>query len=383
MDVSARAAVDGSPAMGRARGSQGFTLIELLVTLAVIAIGVVGISRVFLGTMDAAASATARSHASAIATREVERTQAIPYAQVGLPAGSPATFESKPTVVVTPSSLTHTSSEVINGITFTTTRWVVWEAGTSTYSDAIKRVVAVVTWTDDDRTHTVRADAAVYPGGLGPRAVATTTSTTSTTVATPPGAPTNLTGTLDATLPQSRVNLSWSTGSPAPTTWEVQRSSDGGTTWTALTTNQPVGTTTYAASGLAASTTYKFRVRGLTSTQTGTWSGVVTVTTQSAPPTCSVSSATASPSTQSKKTNGTLQGDVGLTVNTSGTCSTLQAVFDTSPGTTKTLTFTASGTVYSLTIDKNAYSDWSTGTKTIFVKRSGTTVAQIALVITN
>lgn len=361
--------------------SAGFTLIELMITLAVVAMGVVGISRVFLGTLDASASANARTRASAIATREVERVQAIAYDHVGLPTGSPATFESRSTVIVATSPIGHTGSETIDGITFSITRWVVWEAGTSAYSDAIKRVTAIVAWQESGAAYDVRADAAVYPGGRGPRATVSSSSTTSTTLSTP-GTPTGLTATLSAASPHSQIELAWSPGSPAPSTWEIQRSHNGGVNWTTLTTTQPAGTRTYSSGGLSASTTYTYRVRGLGG-QAGAWSATVSATTQSAPATCSVQSATASPSTQIKKNNGTLDGDVSLTVNTAGSCSNLQAEFASSPGNNKIVTFGQSGSTFTHTIGKNTYADWSTGSKTIYVKRSGTTVAQISLVISN
>lgn len=70
--------------------------------------------------------------------------------------------------------------------------------------------------------------------------------------------------TLVATLPLSRqVDLSWTPHSSIPTEFEVQRSLDGFTNWTALATT-PVEQTTYSDTSIGLATTYYYRLRALT-----------------------------------------------------------------------------------------------------------------------
>src|SRR5207237_5605144 len=111
--------------------------------------------------------------------------------------------------------------------------------------------------------HAVRQDSFVYPGGLGPANSTTTTSTTSTTIPSTPGAPTGLTATVDAIYPTSAIDLAWTAGSPAGSTWEIDHSLDPSfsNSVTVDTTNLPIGQTRYQKTGLAAGTTLHFRVR--------------------------------------------------------------------------------------------------------------------------
>lgn len=383
MEDSAVAAPEGLIARLRARAAAAtaFTLIELVVTMAVITVGVVATHRVFLETLDATASANARTRASAIATREVERVQAIPYGEVGLPTGSAASFEGADTVIVDPSAIAPTGSESIDGEVFSITRWVVWEAGSSAYPDAIKRVVAIVDWTDQAGPQQVRADAAVYPGGLGPYSG---TATTTTTAGTTPGTPTDLVATTNATDSLNQIDLSWTPTSPLPEHWEIQLSTDAGTTWITDTDTHPGAYSTFSATGLAAGTTYHFRLRGRSAPGNSGWSNLASAATVDTADACDVQSAIADPGTVRKKNPDSLFDDVELRVNTAGECTTLLATFETSPGANKSITFNKSGDVYQYTIWRNAYSDWSTGNKIIRVlDSSNNELAQISLQVTN
>jgi len=360
----------------------GFTLIELVVTLAIIAIGLVATHRVFLETLDATAGANARTRASAIAAREVEEVQAIPYDQVGLPTGSPTTFEGVDTVIFDGSTIPHTGpSETIDGVVFSITRWIAWEPGTSPYADAIKRVVAIVGWTDDAGAHEVRADAAVYPGGLGPYSG---TGTTTTTSASLPGTPTDLQAQTNVIDPLNQIDLSWTPGIPGPTHWEIQVSSDAGANFDTITDTHPGAYTTYSAVGLSAETVYTFRVRGRSAPGNSGWSNLAAAATVDPTTECVVNSASADPGTVRKTQPEKLSEDVRLTVHTAGVCGTIRAVFDTSPGNTKTVVFNKLGDQYKYNIWKVAYTDWSTGNKIIYVKNSSDVeIAQISLTVTN
>src|SRR5207248_9644948 len=118
--------------------------------------------------------------AVALATREAEAMRAVPYDSLGFSpsqAGYTATFEGGTTVVVgSPQVDPSGPDQTTAGETYHFQRQIVWAdaaaAGNpaSTYSQAYKRVSAVVTWTDHGGAHTARQDALVYPGGQGPYA---------------------------------------------------------------------------------------------------------------------------------------------------------------------------------------------------------------------
>ena len=98
--------------------------------------------------------------------------------------------------------------------------------------------------------------------------------------ASPPTAPTNL---IAAAASSSQINLSWTDNSNNETGFEVRRSSDG-TTFTEIAT-VGANVTTYADSGLAASTKYYYRVRAYNSAGNSAYSNIVSVTTAAATPT--------------------------------------------------------------------------------------------------
>src|SRR5437870_3855621 len=93
------------PCPGSTR-EQGFSLIEALMALTVLSVGVFGTMQVFLGTMRTTSVASARTHASAIAAREIEAMRAIPYAAIGfgVSSGAAASFEGATTVFVADSA---------------------------------------------------------------------------------------------------------------------------------------------------------------------------------------------------------------------------------------------------------------------------------------
>lgn len=377
---------------GRARTAheEGFTLIELLVTLTVMAVGIFGTVRVFDSSLDATASADARSHAQAIAAREVENMLAVPYADLGFAStqsGYRSSFDGASTVsVAIPRVEPFGANELKDGITYSIRRDIVWTPATNGTADAFKRVVATVTWIDDGGDHSVRSDAGVYEFGAAGAGVLVTTTTTA--VLLPPDAPTGLTATTSGVNPTHQINLNWNAGGTLPTSWEIERSADSGVTWTTVTASQPPETTSYSVTGLAAATTYQFRVRGANSIGTSSWSNVATAAT-AAEATCSVLTARATVqgiggSTVRKKSTNTLNNDVLLEVSTSGTgCSSLTAVIETTPGTSYTVAMTQSGSVYSYSIWKNDWATWSVGNKIIAVRNAaGADVATISLTVT-
>ena len=373
----------------RAAGEEGFTLVELLVTLAVIATGVVGTLSVFLATMDATAVADARSHATALASREVEKLEAIPWDQLGFSTGQPgfrSTYDGGDTVVVaSPQSTPLGGTEAVDGLDYTIVRDIVWHDTSAGDVDAFKRLIATISWTDGSGSHEVVAHGGVYALG---NAGAPSPSTT-TTLAPTPGTPTGLTATKSVSNPTTQVDLTWVTGSPIPGSWEVQFSSDGQLTWVAITDSHPGDDTTYSATGLADGTEFAFRVRGVTSGVVGAWSNIATAVTDWDAPECQTQAATADPGSVKKKNNpNTLLRNVVLEVSITGDCGDFQALITTSPGTTYTEAMDNSfgnGGVYRYTIWKNQWSTWSTGNKSITVKQvsTGDVVTVISLVVTN
>ncbi len=107
-------------------------------------------------------------------------------------------------------------------------------------------------------------------------------ASSSTATATVPAAPSNLTATA---ISSSQINLSWTAssnngGSPI-TGYQIQRSTDNGTTWSAVQPNTDSTATAYSDTGLAASTAYAYRVSAINTDGTGSPSNVTSATTQS------------------------------------------------------------------------------------------------------
>jgi Galactose oxidase-like, Early set domain/Bacterial Ig domain/Fibronectin type III domain len=124
-------------------------------------------------------------------------------------------------------------------------------------------------------TFRVRADGPGGPGGYS------NTATASTQAATPPAAPTNLTATAASS---SQINLSWaaSSGGGAVTGYRVERCQGAG-----CSNFAQVGTptsTTFADSGLLASTSYSYQVRANGPGGLSGYSNVASATTPAPPP---------------------------------------------------------------------------------------------------
>src|SRR2546422_1561178 len=105
-------------------------------------------------------------------------------------------------------------------------------------------------------TYTYRVSAINAIGTSSP----SNTIPATTPIATP-SPPTELHTTA---LPSSQLNLCWTPpgdngGSPI-TGYKIERSTDGGSTWTVVVANTGGTTTTYSDTGLAHATTYTYRV---------------------------------------------------------------------------------------------------------------------------
>jgi len=126
-------------------------------------------------------------------------------------------------------------------------------------------------------TYTYRVSAI---NSVGTGSPSHTVSATTSTASTAPGTPSSLTATA---ISSSQINLSWtapsSNGGSAITGYKIERSTDGGTTWSVLVSNTGSTGTTYSDTGLAANTAYTYRVSAINSVGTSTPSNIVSATT--------------------------------------------------------------------------------------------------------
>ncbi|WP_156035519.1 fibronectin type III domain-containing protein [Terrabacter tumescens] len=95
----------------------------------------------------------------------------------------------------------------------------------------------------------------------------------------PPSAPTGLTASMSGTM----VQLQWTDTATTEATYEVQRSTDDGATWSSLVTLPP-DSTTYQDSTALSSNRYAYRVLALNSNGPSAPSPVASITTPAAPP---------------------------------------------------------------------------------------------------
>src|SRR5262249_55400581 len=93
---------------------------------------------------------------------------------------------------------------------------------------------------------------------------------------TAPAAPTNLAATAAST---TQVNLTWADNSANETGFTVDRATDNSFTVGLTTANLGANTTAYSATGLAAATTYFFRVRATNASGASANSNVASATT--------------------------------------------------------------------------------------------------------
>lgn len=172
---------------------------------------------------------------------------------------------------------------------------------------------STLTYTDSGLTngqtyyYTVKA-----VNSVGTSAASNEASATPAAPATVPAAPTGL-GAI--ALSSSQISLSWSAptdngGSPI-TGYEIERSANGGSTWTTIVPNTGSTATTYSDAGLAHSTTYTYRVFAINSVGTSLPSNTASATTSQQPSSINLvkSGLVASDSLIQPKTKQQLQSD--------------------------------------------------------------------------
>lgn len=175
---------------------------------------------------------------------------------------------------------------------------------------------------------------------------------TGSVLPTAPSAPTGLTATAASS---SQINLSWTApsnnGGSAVTGYEIDRSNNGGSTWSTVASNTGSIGTTYSSTGLTANATYTFRVSAINVVGTSSPSNIASAKTSA--------TSTGSTVTITVKT-------VGLNGNTiTGLWTTLISGGSTikSGYTTKTYSVTA-GHTYTVTVanyQKDVFDHWSNG----------------------
>ncbi len=101
------------------------------------------------------------------------------------------------------------------------------------------------------------------------------TAATQSGISVSPAAPTNLTA---AAASASQINLSW-TDAAGDAGYQVQRSANGGSSWTQVGGTLAGGTTSYQDTGLSAGTTYEYRVVATGGGLVSAYSNVATATT--------------------------------------------------------------------------------------------------------
>ncbi|MDQ1438989.1 MAG: Fibronectin type domain [Acidimicrobiaceae bacterium] len=372
----------------RDRRDDGFTLVELMMALTILSIGIGSVVHVFHASFAVASEGNNRSRAVALATKEAEAMRAVPYDRLGfspVQAGFTPAFEGAVTVVVgDPVVQPFGPDQVLGGMTFQFARQVVWAdaASTAGYAQAYKRVVVVVTWSDQAMAHAVRQEAFVYPGGqgvyTGPQGGVTTT-TTVVASPVPPSPPLALAATVPTGASgASTVDLAWTPNpisTPPVSTWVVQFSTDSFATAHLLTDTQPASVTSYSATGLSASTAYQFRVaakaaNGLQSS----WSVMALATTTSTLATvCQLGTATLTPSAVNRLNGAStlLSADAVASVNATGVCSGLQLRYSARSGSTNTAYLIAGTTGVWVGTVNGITTAWDTGTHQVQVVDGG------------
>ena len=100
-------------------------------------------------------------------------------------------------------------------------------------------------------------------------------------VVTPPADPSDLAATA---VSSSQIDLSWTDNATDESAYVVERSLDGSTDWSQLTSTLPADSTSYSDTGLSGSTTYHYRVKATNAAGDSGYSNTASATTKAAAP---------------------------------------------------------------------------------------------------
>ena len=300
-----------------AADERGFTLVELIVSLTIIAIGIVGVIGVMNSSFGVAVRTNERSRAVHLATKEIESIRSVPYE------------------ALIPTSTVETRTEKVGGTTFTIEKAATWGTrGLNIY--AVKDFTVRVLWSANGTVHDISQVTTVYPGGLGPKAVPESDPCGS---AGTPAGPVALVVGAPGLLSENSVDLAWTPGSSNGTpvaSWQIDMTT--GTNNQTITTTHPVSSLIYRVEGLSASTSYSFKVRGISACgKFSAWSPIQSVTTlASALTTCALGTPNVTPSGVKRANNGSNAGLAvapTVAVNTTGTCTGMYLKYEAVAGT--------------------------------------------------
>jgi len=116
------------PPVSDSRGEEGFTLIEALIAIAILAIGLAGVTNLFVV---ASASNSAANHATATvteATETMERLKAIPFLQLA-PGGSLTADLPATNATDDVTNITYNRVRDIDGVGRIRSRWTIVQPG--------------------------------------------------------------------------------------------------------------------------------------------------------------------------------------------------------------------------------------------------------------
>ena len=230
----------------------------------------------------------------------------------GAPTGLTATADGQTTIDLEWTAPTNTGGAPITGyqIEFST------NSGSSFSNLVANTGSAATTYSHTGLTAGTRRDyrvSAINSAGSGS---ASTAANATTATATAPDAPTGLSATADG---QTTIDLEWTaptnTGGSAITGYNIEISTDGGTTFSDLVPNTSSTSTTYAHTGLTGGTTRHYRVRAINTVDVGPPSNVANATTAA-----STSTAPGAPTSLSATADGPTNIDLSWTApaNTGG-----------------------------------------------------------------
>ncbi len=160
----------------------------------------------------------------------------------------------------------------------TSFQWVRVTSGTD--DDISGETASTYTLATADEGKTIKVKVSFQDGGGGSEGPLTSVATAVVSAPTAPGAPTGLTATASG---NTQIDLSWtapaSDGGSAITGYKIEESPNGIDTWTDRVANTADAATTYAHTGLAASTTRHYRVSAINTIGTSSASNIDDATT--------------------------------------------------------------------------------------------------------